>query len=128
MQLLQEAVREFEGTSEEVSIMVADCEASISSGDVAGAVQRLKQVPPSSPHYVRACVAMAEIHLKHRRDKAAYIKCYLHLVVSGCCEVPQAAAACMRHDNRAVGEPAPQGLCHLRRVVCCLRAGEERRL
>lgn len=82
MQLLQEAVREFEGTTEEVSIMVADCEASISLGDVAGAVQRLKQVPSSSPHYARACVAMAEIHLKHRKDKAAYIKCYLHLVVS----------------------------------------------
>lgn len=82
MQLLQEAVREFEGTTEEVSIMVADCEVSISLGDVAGAVQRLKQVPSSSPHYARACVAMAEIHLKHRKDKAAYIKCYLHLVVS----------------------------------------------
>jgi hypothetical protein len=82
VQLLQEAVREFEGTSEEVSIMVADCEASISLGDVAGAVQRLKQVPNASPHYARACVAMAEIHLKHRKDKAAFIKCYLHLVVS----------------------------------------------
>lgn len=85
VQLLQEAVREFEGTSEEVSIMVADCEASISADDVAGALQRLQQVPPSSPHYTRACVAMAEIHLKHLRDKAAYINCYQHLVVGGWC-------------------------------------------
>lgn len=85
VQLLQEAVREFEGTSEEVSIMVADCEASISADDVAGALQRLQQVPPTSPHYTRACVAMAEIHLKHLRDKAAYISCYQHLVVGGCC-------------------------------------------
>jgi tetratricopeptide repeat protein 21B len=79
---LQEAVREFEGTSEEVSIMVADCEASIAGGDVSGALQRLKGVPETSPHYVRACIAMAEIHLKHRKDSSAYIKCYLHLVVS----------------------------------------------
>lgn len=81
MQLLQEAVREFEGTSGEVSIVVADCEASIAGGDVTGALQRLKSVPQSSPHYVRACVAMAAIHLEHRKDSAAYIQCYLHLVV-----------------------------------------------
>jgi hypothetical protein len=81
VQLLQEAVREFEGTSEEVSIVVADCEASIAGGDVSGALQRLKSVPETSPHYVRACVAMAAIHLEHRKDSAAYIQCYLHLVV-----------------------------------------------
>jgi len=63
--------------------MVADCEAAIAAGDVTGAMQRLKRVPESSPHYPRACVAMAEIHLKHRKDQAAYIKCYLHLVVGG---------------------------------------------
>lgn len=74
-------MQEFEGTSEEVSIMVAHCEASIAGGYVAGALQRLKSVPATSPHYVRACVAMAEIYLKHRKDSAAYIKCYLHLVV-----------------------------------------------
>jgi tetratricopeptide repeat protein 21B len=89
VQLLQEAVREFEGTSEEVSIMVADCEASIAGGDVSGALERLKGVPESSPHYVRACKAMAEIYLMHRMDSSAFIKCYLHLVVkqqTGACE------------------------------------------
>lgn len=82
VQLLQDAVGQFEGTSEGVSIMVADCEAAIAAGDVSGALQRLEQVPQSSPHYARACVAMAEIHLKHRKDEAAFIKCYLHLAVS----------------------------------------------
>jgi hypothetical protein len=75
-------VREFEGKREEVRVMVAEAEAAISAGDVSGALARLKRVPQTSPHYARACVAMAEIHLKHRQDSAAYIKCYLHLVVS----------------------------------------------
>ena len=39
-------------------------------------------MPPSSPHYTRAQTAMADIYLTHRRDRAAYIQCYLDLVVS----------------------------------------------
>jgi tetratricopeptide repeat protein 21B len=82
LQYLADAVREFTGTREEVRVMVADCEAAIAGGDVAGALQRLRRVPESSPHYTRARVAMAEIYLKHRQDRAAYIQCYLDLVVS----------------------------------------------
>lgn len=82
VQLLEEAVVEFSGTSEEVAIMVADCEAAIAAGDVAGALQRLECVQPNSPFYTRACVAMASIHLKHRLDRAAYIQCFRKLVVS----------------------------------------------
>lgn len=82
-QVLQEAVREFEGTREELRVVVADSEAAVSSGDVDGALARLQRVPQSSPHYARACVAMAQIHLKHRQDAAAYIACYQHLLVCG---------------------------------------------
>jgi tetratricopeptide repeat protein 21B len=81
-QYLAEAVRKFTGTREEVNVMIADCEAAIAAGDMAGALQRLLRVPDSSPHYGRARVAMANIYLKHRHDKAAYIQCYLDLVVS----------------------------------------------
>jgi tetratricopeptide repeat protein 21B len=91
LQYLADAVREFTGTREEVRVMVADCEAAIAVGDVAGALQRLRRVPESSPHYTRARVAMAEIYLKHRQDRAAYIQCYLDLVVSvagdACCKL-----------------------------------------
>lgn len=30
---------------------------------------------------MKARMAMADIYLRHRKDKAAYIKCYLDLVV-----------------------------------------------
>lgn len=81
LQYLAEAVREFTGTREEVRVMVADCEDAIAGGDVAGALKRLRRVPESSPQYTRARMAMADIHLRHRKDQAAYIQCYIDLVV-----------------------------------------------
>jgi tetratricopeptide repeat protein 21B len=74
VQYISDAVKEFEGTSQEVRVTVADCEMAIAAGDVEGALQRLRRVPPSSQHYMKSRVAMADIYLKHRHDRAAYIK------------------------------------------------------
>lgn len=105
-QVLQEAVQAFEGTQEGVRVMVADCEAAIAAGDLGGALARLERVPQSSPHYARACVAMAEIHLKHRGDKAACIKCYLHLVVSRqTLKSAHLAGHCIQHGRAVPDEP-----------------------
>ncbi len=83
LQYIQDAIREFEGTSEEVRVTVADCELAIARGDVEGALKKLRRIPNTSPHYVKARMAMADIYLRHRKDKTAYIKCYMDLVVSG---------------------------------------------
>ncbi|GIL85609.1 hypothetical protein Vretimale_13293 [Volvox reticuliferus] len=77
---IQDAIREFEGTSEEVRVTVADCELAIARGDVEGALKKLRRIPKESPHYVKARMAMADIYLRHRKDKTAYIKCYMDLV------------------------------------------------
>lgn len=77
---IQDAIREFEGTSEEVRVTVADCELAIARGDVEGALKKLRRIPNTSPHYVKARMAMADIYLRHRKDKTAYIKCYMDLV------------------------------------------------
>ncbi len=53
---------------------VADCELAIAAGDVEGALQRLRRVPPGSQHYAKARCAMADIYLRHRHDRAAYIR------------------------------------------------------
>lgn len=60
---------------------VADCELAIARGDVEGALKKLRRIPNTSPHYVKARMAMADIYLRHRKDKTAYIKCYMDLVV-----------------------------------------------
>ena len=47
-------------------------------------VAQLRKIPKdASTHYTKARMAMADIYLKHRKDKAAYIRCYIDLVVSG---------------------------------------------
>lgn len=42
---VQDAIREFEGTSEEVRVTVADCELAIARGDVEGALKKLRKIP-----------------------------------------------------------------------------------
>ena len=53
MQYISDAIREFEGTSEEVRVTVADSELAIARGDVEGALKKLRKVPPESPHYTK---------------------------------------------------------------------------
>ncbi|MEW5313286.1 MAG: hypothetical protein WDW38_004868 [Sanguina aurantia] len=77
---IQDAISEFRDSSEEVRVTVADCELAIARGDVEGALKRLRKIPSGSPHYTKARMAMADIYLKHRKDKASYCKCYLDLV------------------------------------------------
>eukprot|EP00798_Chlamydomonas_sp_ICE-L_P019308 gene19309-25961_t len=77
---ITDAIREFEGTSEEVRVTVADSEMAIARGDVEGALKKLRRIPDTSPHFTKARMAMADIYLKHRKDKLSYVKCYLDLV------------------------------------------------
>jgi len=77
---ISDAIREFEGTSEEVRVTVADSELAIARGDVEGALKKLRKIPDLSPHYTKARMAMADIFLNHRKDKASYVRCYLDLV------------------------------------------------
>lgn len=50
VQYIQDAIREFEGTSEEVRVTVADCELAIARGDVEGALKKLRRIPKVRPH------------------------------------------------------------------------------
>ena len=53
VQYISDALREFEGTSEEVRVTVADSELAIARGDVEGALKKLRKVPAESPHYTK---------------------------------------------------------------------------
>ena len=78
--MLKSAMAEFQGTTEEVRVMIANCELALLKGDTNRALKMLIRVPPDSPHYARAKMALAKIHLEKRNDKGAYIKCYEDLV------------------------------------------------
>jgi hypothetical protein len=77
--------------------------------------QRLGRVLPSSPHYPRSRVALADIHLKQRKDRAAYIQCYLDLLVGG--------AGLTEGKERDTGRKGGGGAGRGERLVGCVCEG-----
>lgn len=78
--LLQEASNEFQGTSEESRILLTSVDLAIKRGDINQAIETLLQIRPDQSCYIQAREKLAEIYLKHRRDKKLYIKTYKELV------------------------------------------------
>jgi len=78
--LLQEATTEFQGTSEESRILLTNVDLSIKRGDINQAIENLIQIKSDQAYYVQAREKLAEIYLKHRRDKKLFIKTYKELV------------------------------------------------
>jgi tetratricopeptide repeat protein 21B len=77
---MQDATAEFAGTAEEVTILVVNAELAIQKGEVDQALSMLKAMPATSPYYAAAKRAMADIYLKHRKDKRAFARCYKDIV------------------------------------------------
>ncbi|XP_013391055.1 tetratricopeptide repeat protein 21B [Lingula anatina] len=78
--VMTDATMEFEGTPEEIRIMIANADLSLNRGDVEGALVMLRNVKENEPYFVQAREKMAEIYLHHRKDKRLYASCYKELV------------------------------------------------
>ena len=78
--VLDEAAKVFTGTSSEIFVMIARCDIAVVRGDDSKALRALSRVTPDSPHYAAATVALANVHLKIRKDVSAFIKCHRELV------------------------------------------------
>ncbi len=78
--LLQEASSEFQGTSEEPRILLTNVDLALKRGDINQAIETLMQIKSDQAYYVQAREKLADIYLKHRRDKKLYIKTYRELV------------------------------------------------
>ncbi|XP_072268672.1 tetratricopeptide repeat protein 21A [Pyxicephalus adspersus] len=77
--IIQDAVNAFRGTPEEVRIIVANADMSLSKGDAESALNMLRDITPNQPYYIEVKQKMAEIYLKNRKDKKLYIACYRDL-------------------------------------------------
>lgn len=75
-EILSDALSTFAGSAHEVRVHIANCELALHRGDPDGALVMLRSIPPESPFYARARTAMAEVYLKHKRDRQAYCQCY----------------------------------------------------
>ncbi|PVD35924.1 hypothetical protein C0Q70_02893 [Pomacea canaliculata] len=78
--VMQDAINEFQGTPEEVRILIANADLSLARGDVEMALGMLRNIQPDQPYFVEAREKMAEIYLHHRKDKKLYASCYRELV------------------------------------------------
>jgi len=79
-QTIKHAIAEFAGTSEEVKVLVANSQLAIEKGEVDQALNMLKTMKPDHPQYAVAKAAMADIYMKHRKDKKAFARCYKAIV------------------------------------------------
>ncbi|XP_054978983.1 tetratricopeptide repeat protein 21B [Sorex araneus] len=74
--VLQDAIHEFSGTSEELRVTVANADLALSHGDVERALSMLQSVTAEQPYFTEAKEKMADIYLKYRKEKMLYIACY----------------------------------------------------
>ncbi|XP_066201690.1 tetratricopeptide repeat protein 21B isoform X1 [Saccopteryx leptura] len=74
--VLQDAIHEFSGTSEELRVTIANADLALAQGDTEQALNMLRNVTSEQPYFTEAKEKMAEIYLNHRKEKMLYITCY----------------------------------------------------
>lgn len=74
--IMQDAINEFRGTSEETRVTIANVDLSLNRGDIDGALSMLKRIESSQPYYIEAREKMANIYLTYRKDKKLYVATY----------------------------------------------------
>uniref|UniRef100_A0A8C9WIP1 Tetratricopeptide repeat domain 21B n=1 Tax=Scleropages formosus TaxID=113540 RepID=A0A8C9WIP1_SCLFO len=78
--VMQDAINEFTGTSEELRVTIANSDLALLRGDTELALNMLRNVTPEQPYYIQAKEKMADIYLNHRKEKRLYASCYRDLV------------------------------------------------
>lgn len=78
--VIDDATSIFAGTPEEVDILIAHARLTLAKGSAEAAVRMLGGVPADSPAFGRAQRVKADILLKHRRDRRAFIQCFRDVV------------------------------------------------
>ena len=83
-------------TPAHAQIIIVDADLALRRGDVQAALNLLRKVEKASPHYTKARVVAANIHLTHRHDKKVYIRYFEELKdenkdsIAACCMLAEA--------------------------------------
>uniref|UniRef100_A0A8C9YUL6 Tetratricopeptide repeat domain 21B n=1 Tax=Sander lucioperca TaxID=283035 RepID=A0A8C9YUL6_SANLU len=78
--VMQDAINEFSGTSEELRVTIANADLALLRGDTELALSMLRNITPEQPYYIQAKEKMADIYLNHRKEKRLYASCYREMV------------------------------------------------
>ncbi|KAF3423393.1 hypothetical protein E2986_01725 [Frieseomelitta varia] len=80
MNVIQDAKVKLGNTSEEGRILIGNAELFLEMGELDGAIDCLSKVTPDQPYYLQAHTRLAEINLKHKKDRLAFAMCFRELV------------------------------------------------
>lgn len=78
--MLHTAIEEFNGTPEEARFMILNAEQAMERKDVKTAIDVLNKIKPEESYYTQARTKLAEIYLKKRRDKSAFMQCFREII------------------------------------------------
>ncbi|XP_055680428.1 tetratricopeptide repeat protein 21B-like [Lutzomyia longipalpis] len=78
--LMQDAMEEFSGTSEEGRLVIANADLSLRHGNIDTVLRLLGNIQSGQPYYFQAKTKMANIYLTHRKDRVAFAQCFRELV------------------------------------------------
>jgi len=78
---MQDAINDFEGSGEEVRLTIANVDLALARGATDDALTMLRSVNPDQSYFIQARQKMADIYLKHRKDKQLYASCYRSVAV-----------------------------------------------
>ncbi|XP_046833910.1 tetratricopeptide repeat protein 21B-like isoform X2 [Vespa crabro] len=78
--LMEDAIIVLQGTGEESKATIGYADLYLEMGELEKAIEHLAKVKPDEPYYVQAHTKLAQIHLKYKRDRQAFAKCFRELV------------------------------------------------
>lgn len=80
--LMSRSIAEFQGTPEEVKVMLAQSDMAIKMGDVKKGLAMLKKIQPGNQSFIEAKKKQAQLYLDELKDRMNYQRCYLEILDS----------------------------------------------
>lgn len=74
--LMEDAIIVLQGTAEESKATIGYADLYLEMGELEKAIEHLAKVKPDEPYYVQAHTKLAQVHLKYKKDRQAFAKCF----------------------------------------------------
>ncbi|XP_032597626.1 tetratricopeptide repeat protein 21B isoform X2 [Drosophila grimshawi] len=78
--ILQYAAEEFSDTPEIGRLVIAHSQLMLEKCNVSEAISLLSTIKPDQPYFIQARTHLANIYLRHQKDRSAFSKCFKELV------------------------------------------------
>lgn len=78
--LMQIALEEFNNTPEKGRLIISNADIFLQQGASKKALDMLRSIQPTQPYYLQAKTKMADIYLKHCKDRMGFAQCFKELV------------------------------------------------